>query len=480
LIAGGHTFGKAHGAVKEECLGVDPAASNVEKQGIGWDNKCGKGKGVDTFTSGLEGAWTASPVKWTNMYLANLYAFEWELTTSPAGKKQWKPKNGEAADTVPDAHDPNKKHAPMMLTTDLALKMDPAYGKITKGWLENPKAFEKAFARAWFKLTHRDMGPRVRYVGDEVPTEVFLWQDPLPPVDHPLVDADDQAGLKEKILATGLSVPELVRVAWASASTFRGSDMRGGANGARIRLAPQKDWDVNNPKEVSKVIGELEKVQKAFNDAAAADKKVSLADLIVLAGNAAVEKAAQDAGYEVKVPFTPGRADATPEQTDAKSFAWLEPTADGFRNYYKSSYLESPARAMVDRADLLELTVEEMTVLVGGLRALDANANGVKHGVLTKKPGRLTNDFFVNLLDMTTKWQPAKEEGVFEGRDAKSKEVKWTATEADLVFGSNSELRAVVEGYSYDGMEEQFVKDFVAAWTKVMDLDRFDVERPAS
>lgn len=483
LIAGGHTFGKAHGAHKPaECLEPEPAAAGVEEQGFGWKNRCGTGKGADTLTSGLEGAWTSNPIQFTTQYLENLYGFEWVQTKSPAGAIQWKPKSEAAAKLVPDAHDPEKRHAPMMFTTDLALRFDPAYQKITTRFKDNPEEFKLAFAKAWFKLTHRDMGPRARYLGLEVPEEPLIWQDPVPDVDHKLINAKDTARLKAKIMATGLTVPELVRTAWASASTFRGTDMRGGANGGRIRLAPQKDWEVNDPTELAKVLSKLEEVQKDFNKVASRrGKRVSLADLVVLGGAAAIEKAAQDGGFRVNVPFTPGRTDATAEMTDVKSFAVLEPAADGFRNYFTASANgagRSPSSALVDKADLLTLTVPEMTVLVGGLRVLNANAGGSQHGVFTDKPGALSNDFFVNLLDMNTQWKPAADaKYVFEGRDRKTGEAKWTATEVDLVFGSNAELRAVVELYAYGDGQQRFVNDFVAAWSKVMALDRFDVPR---
>ena len=476
LIAGGHTFGKAHGAHKpDECLEPEPAAAGVEQQGLGWVNKCGTGAGADTVTSGLEGAWTSSPAEWTHQYFTNLFNFDWKQTRSPAGAIQWIPTEEAAANLVPDAHDPNKRHAPIMFTTDLALKEDPEFRKISQRFLDNPEEFELAFAKAWFKLTHRDMGPRARYLGSEVPEQELIWQDPIPAVDHPLINAQDQAAIKADILASGLTVPELVRTAWASASTFRGTDMRGGANGARIRLAPQKDWAVNDPAELSKVLAALEKVQTEFNAAQSGGKKVSLADVIVLGGAAAIEKAAKDAGQSVSVPFTPGRMDASQEQTDPASFAVLEPAADGFRNYLGGKHDRSPSKLLVDRASLLGLTVPEMTVLVGGMRALDANAGGTDYGVFTDTPGTLTNDFFVNLLDMSTKWAPSDEPYVFEGRDRQTGDLKWTATENDLVFGSNAELRAVVEVYAFDGAEKKFVDDFVAAWTKVMNADRFDL-----
>ncbi|MDO8793793.1 MAG: catalase/peroxidase HPI [Vicinamibacterales bacterium] len=475
LIAGGHTFGKTHGAhTPTTCVGPEPAAAGVELQGLGWANSCGTGNAGDTVTSGLEGAWTAKPTAWTSEYLKNLFAYEWVQTKSPAGATQWIPANGQAANTVPDAHDPAKRHAPIMLTTDLSLKVDPSYAAISKRFLDNPEAYRLAFAKAWFKLTHRDLGPRSRYLGPEVPREDLVWQDPLPKVDHPLVNAKDIADLKSKILASGLTIPELVRTAWASASTFRGTDMRGGANGARLRLAPQKDWAVNNPGELAKVLGRLESVQQDFNRGKGT--KVSLADLIVLGGNAAVEQAAKAAGYSVQVPFSPGRADASAEQTDVASFAALEPKADGFRNYFTSGQRLSPAELLVDRANLLTLSVPEMTVLVGGMRALNANAGGASHGVLTAKPGVLTNDFFVNLLDMSTKWtKSSAAEGIYEGRDRATGTVKWTATPVDLAFGSNSELRALAEVYAASDGTDRFVRDFVKTWARVMTLDRFDL-----
>ncbi len=468
LIAGGHTFGKAHGAADAgKYCGPEPEGAGVEEQGFGWTNTFGSGAGADAITSGLEGAWTTNPVKWDNNYFDNLFGYEWDLTKSPAGAHQWTPKNGAAAGTVPDAHDPKKKHAPMMFTTDLALKTDPSYAKISKHFHENPQAFADAFAKAWYKLTHRDMGPHSRYLGPLVPAEPLLWQDPVPAADHKLIGEQDIAALKAKILASGLSISELVTTAWASAATFRGSDKRGGANGARIRLAPQKDWEVNQPAELAKVLSKLEAIQKEFG------KKVSLADLIVLGGCAAVEEAAKKAGQNVKVPFSPGRTDASQEQTDVHSFAVLEPTADGFRNYLRNGY-QTPAEELVDRAQLLTLTAPEMTVLVGGMRALDANFGQSKHGVFTKRPGTLTNDFFVNLLDMNTKWLKS-DEGILEGRDRKTGEPKWTGTVVDLVFGSNSQLRAIAEVYGSSDAQETFVKDFVAAWSKVMNLDRFDL-----
>jgi catalase-peroxidase len=477
LIAGGHTFGKAHGAhPPEKCVGPEPAAADVAKQGLGWINTCGKGNAGDTVTSGLEGAWTATPVKWSSQYLDNLFAYEWVQTKSPAGATQWVPAGSQAANLVPDAHDPAKRHAPIMFTTDLALKMDPEYRRIALRFKENPEEFRLAFAKAWFKLTHRDLGPRARYLGPEVPAEELIWQDPIPKVDHKLVEARDIAALKTKILASGLTVPELVRTAWASAASFRGTDMRGGANGARIRLAPQKDWEVNNPAELAKVLAKLEAIQQEFNRAASGGKKVSLADLIVLGGNAAIEKAAKDAGYSVQVPFAPGRADASQAQTDVESFAVLEPRADGFRNFYAKGQALGPAEMLVERAALLTLTVPEMTVLVGGMRALNANTGQAAHGVFTDRPGTLTNDFFVNLLDMSTKWKPAAgAEGIYEGVDRKTGKVKWTATPVDLIFGSNSELRAIAEVYAAADGKEKFVQDFVKAWAKVMNLDRFDL-----
>jgi len=477
LIAGGHTFGKAHGAHKpDNCVGPDPEAANLEAQGLGWQNKCGKGKGVDTVTSGLEGAWTVSPAQFTHNFLQNLYGFEWVLSTSPAGAKQWTPKDPAAAQMVPDAHDPTKRHAPVMLTTDLALKEDPAYRKITQRWLKNPQEFEVAFARAWFKLTHRDMGPASRYVGKWVPAESFIWQDPVPAANYQAIDGADVAKLKSAILASGLTVPELVRTAWASAASYRDTDKRGGANGARIRLAPEKDWAANDPQELARVLVVLEKVQKEFN-AKAGKKQVSLADVIVLGGAAGIEKAARDAGYNVEVPFTPGRTDATQAATDVTSFAVLEPQADGFRNYLKSGYERPPAEALVERAALLNLTAPEMTALVGGLRVLNANAGGTQHGVFTARPGTLSTDFFVNLVDMSTEWKKAADaEGLYEGRDRATGKVKWTATPVDLVFGSNSELRGVTEFYASNDSKQKFATDFVKAWNKVMMADRFDVK----
>jgi catalase-peroxidase len=477
LIAGGHTFGKTHGAHKPgECVGPEPAAAGIEQQGLGWDNKCGKGNAEDTVTSGLEGAWTVTPTQWSMNYLQNLFAYEWVQTKSPGGAIQWIPSDGQAANLVPDAHVASKRNPPVMLTTDLSLKFDPSYKKISQRFLDNPEEFELAFAKAWYKLTHRDMGPRARYIGSEVPNEELLWQDPVPAVDHEPIDAQDIAKLKSDILGSGLTVPELVRTAWASAASFRGTDMRGGANGARIRLEPQKNWEVNNPKELAKVLKRLEGIQKDFNRAQSGGKKVSLADVIVLGGAAAIEQAAKNAGHDVQVPFTPGRTDASQEQTDVDSFAVLEPTADGFRNYFGDNIRRSPPEMLVDRADLLTLTVPEMTVLVGGMRALNANAGQSEHGVFTDRPGTLSNDFFVNLLDMSTQWaKSSKSEGVYEGRDRSTGELKWTATPVDLIFGSNSELRAVAEVYAADDAHEKFVGDFVDAWTKVMTLDRFDL-----
>ena len=482
LIAGGHTFGKNHGAHKvEDCVGPEPGAAGIEEQGFGWINTCGSGNAGDTITSGLEGAWTVTPTQWSMNYLANLFAFEWVKTKSPAGATQWIPKDPGAANLVPDAHDPSKRHAPVMLTTDLSLKFDPEYAKISKRFLENPQAFEDAFARAWFKLTHRDMGPRARYVGSEIPDEVLTWQDPVPAVDHELIDAADIAALKSKIIDSGVGVPALVRTAWASASTFRGTDMRGGANGARIRLAPQMDWDANNPKELAKVLKALGRIQSDFNRSHKGGKQVSMADLIVLGGAAAIEKAASDAGRDVSVPFTPGRTDASQAQTDVQSFMVLRPTADGFRNYFGEGASLSPAVMLVDKADMLTLTVPEMTVLVGGMRALNANTGGASHGVFTDRPATLSNDFFVNLLDMATTWTRSdKQPGIYEGRDRATGDLKWTATPVDLVFGSHAELRAIAEVYAENGGEQKFVDDFVSAWTKVMTLDRFDLDRNPS
>ena len=476
LIAGGHTFGKTHGAAPASHVGPDPEAAGLDEQGFGWKNNFGSGVGADAITSGLEVTWTTTPTKWGNDFFQHLFSYEWELTKSPAGANQWKPKNGAGAGTVPHAFDPAKKIAPSMLTTDLALRFDPTYEKISRHFMAHPDQFADAFARAWFKLTHRDMGPRARYLGPEVPAEELIWQDPVPAVDHKLIDAQDIASLKGTILASGLSISNLVSTAWASASTFRGSDKRGGANGARIRLAPQKDWQVNQPAQLAKVLKSLEGIQSAFNGAATGGKRVSLADLIVLAGCAAVEQAAKNAGHVVTVPFAPGRTDASQEQTDVESFAVLEPIADGFRNYLKGRYTVSAEALLVDKAQLLTLTAPEMTVLIGGLRVLKTNADGSQHGVFTKRPETLTNDFFVNLLDMSTAWQPTTNEAdLFEGRDRKSGSLKWTGTRVDLVFGSNSQLRAVAEVYGSSDAQPKFVHDFVAAWTKVMNLDRFDL-----
>ena len=473
LIAGGHTFGKTHGAGPASHVGPEPEAAGIEEQGFGWKSSYRSGKGGDTISSGLEVTWTTTPTKWSNNFFWNLFGYDWELTKSPAGAHQWIPKNGAGANSVPDAHDPSKRTVPSMLTTDLALRFDPAYEKISRRFHENPDAFAEAFARAWFKLTHRDMGPRSRYLGPEVPAEALVWQDPIPAVDHALVDDNDVAALKTKILASGLSVSELVSTAWASASTFRGSDMRGGANGARIRLAPQMDWEVNQPEQLAKVLAKLEGIQSEFN---ASGKKVSMANLIVLAGCAGVEEAARNAGHAVTVPFTPGRMDASQEQTDVDSFAVLEPIADGFRNYQKAKYAVSAEELLLDKAQLLTLSAPEMTVLVGGMRALNANVGQSQHGVFTQRPGALTNDFFVNLLDMSTSWKPvADAEDVFEGCDRKTGEVRWTGTRVDLIFGSNSQLRALAEVYASSDAQEKFVRDFVAAWTKVMNLDRFDL-----
>ena len=475
LIAGGHTFGKTHGAGPATHVGAEPEAAPIEAQGFGWSSTYGTGKGGDTITSGLEVTWTSTPTRWSNDYFRNLFAYEWELTKSPAGAHQWRPKGGAGADSVPDAHDPSKRHAPSMLTTDLSLRFDPAYEKISRRFLEHPDQFADAFARAWFKLTHRDMGPRSRYLGPEVPAEELSWQDPLPAVDHPLIDERDAAALKAQVLASGLTVSQLVSTAWASASTFRGSDKRGGANGARIRLAPQKDWTVNDPPALAKVLGVLDGIRNAFDRAQRGGKRVSMADLIVLAGNAGVEQAARNAGVEVTVPFSPGRTDASQAQTDVESFAVLEPVADGFRNYQKASYAVAPEALLVDRAQLLTLTAPEMTVLVGGLRVLGASTGGTPHGVFTARPGALTNDFFVNLLDMGTSWQPTSDaRDLFEGRDRRTGALRWTATRVDLVFGSNSQLRAVAEVYGAADGQAKFVRDFVAAWSRVMDLDRYD------
>jgi len=476
LIAGGHTFGKTHGAGPASHVGPEPEAAGLEAQGLGWKNSFGTGKGGDAITSGLEVTWTSTPTKWSNNFFWNLFSFEWELTKSPAGAHQWAPKNGAGAGTVPHAHDPAKRIAPSMLTTDLALRFDPAYEKISRRFMENPDQFANAFARAWFKLTHRDMGPLARYLGPEVPAEELTWQDPIPAVNHPLIDAQDIAVLKGKILASGLSPSELVSAAWAAAATFRGSDKRGGANGARIRLAPQKSWEVNQPAQLARVLKTLEGIQSAFNGAQSGGKKVALADLIVLAGCAGVEIAAKNAGQEVTVPFTPGRMDASQEQTDVESFAVLEPIADGFRNYLKGKYTVPAEALLVDKAQLLTLTAPEMTALIGGLRVLKANFGGAQHGVFTKRPEALTNDFFVNLLDMGTEWKPvSKDADVFEGRDRKTGAIKWTGTRVDLVFGSHSQLRALAEVYGSSDAQEKFVHDFVAAWNKVMNLDRFDL-----
>nr|WP_319946225.1 catalase/peroxidase HPI [Methylophaga thiooxydans] len=476
LIAGGHTFGKAHGAhPPEECVGAEPATAGVEEQGLGWKNKCGTGNGADTVTSGLEGAWTITPTAWSINYLQNLLNMEWVKTKSPAGATQWVPKNADEMKFVPDAHIPDKRHAPIMFTTDIALKKDPKYLEISERFLANPDEFDLAFAKAWFKLTHRDMGPRARYLGPEVPEEKMIWQDPLPEVDYQLVSEEESEQLEAKILDSGLTVPQLVRTAWASAASFRDTDMRGGANGARLRLAPQKDWPANSPNELAEVLSVLEQIQADFN-ASSSKSQISLADTIVLGGIAAVEKAAKGAGYEVEVPFKPGRVDATAEQTDAESFAVLEPKADGFRNFFSMDSKLSPSEMLVERADYLNLSVPEMTVLVGGMRALDANTDGVSHGVFTDKPGTLSNDFFVNLLDMSTKWAKSdKEQGLYQGLDRDSGNLKWTATPVDLAFGSNAELRAVAEVYAANGNEEKFVNDFVDAWVKVMTLDRFDL-----
>jgi catalase-peroxidase len=477
LVAGGHTFGKCHGAADPgQYVGPEPEGAPLEEQGLGWKSSFGTGSGVHAISSGLEGAWTTSPATWDNNYFDNLFRYEWELTKSPAGAFQWTPKDASAAGTVPDAHDPSRRHAPMMLTTDLALRFDPIYEPISRRFHANPQAFADAFARAWYKLTHRDMGPIARYLGKLVPAEMLLWQDPVPAADHELVGTQDIVDLKAKILGSGLSIADLVSTAWASASTFRGSDKRGGANGARIRLAPQNDWEVNQPLQLGKILQKLEEIQKAFNNAQSGGKKVSLADLIVLGGGAAIEAAAKKAGHDVTVPFAPGRTDASHEQTDVDAFAVLQPTADGFRNFLKSGHVASAEELLVDRAQLLTLTAPEMTVLVGGLRVLGANVGQSKHGVFTKHPGTLTNDFFVNLLDMGTKWQAsASSEGTFDGHDRTTNALKWTGTRVDLLFGSNSQLRALAEAYACADSKEAFVKDFVAAWTKVMNLDRFDL-----
>jgi len=476
LVAGGHTFGKAHGAGDTAHVGAEPEGAEIREQGLGWINSFGSGKGSDAITSGLEGAWTPNPIKWDDGYFNTLFGYEWEVTKSPAGAWQWHPASGAAADAVPDAHDPSRRHAPMMSTADIAMRVDPVYEKISRYFQKNPEVFADAFARAWFKLTHRDMGPKSRYVGKLVPDQDLIWQDPVPAVDHDLVEKSDVDGLKAALLASDLTVSEMVATAWASASTFRGSDKRGGANGARIRLAPQKDWEVNQPSQLARVLGVLEGIRNDFNNAQSGNKKISLADLVVLAGSAAVEKAAGDAGHDIEVPFFPGRTDATDEQTDAQSFAVLEPVADGFRNFQKEKFGVSAEELLVDKAQLLTLTAPEMTVLVGGLRALDANTGGSRHGVLTSRPGVLTNDFFLNLLDMANEWKPASHDAdVFEIRDRKTGKVKWTATRVDLVFGSNSQLRALTEVYGQADSGEKFIRDFVDAWTKVMNLDRFDL-----
>ena len=479
LIAGGHSFGKTHGAGDAAHVGPDPEAAGIEEQGLGWKSSYGTGKGADTISSGLEVTWTTSPTRWSNNFFHNLFAYEWELTQSPAGARQWKPTLGAGANAMPDAHDPSKRHAPSMLTTDLALRFDPAYGKISRRFHDHPDEFADAFARAWFKLTHRDMGPRARYLGPDVPAEELIWQDPVPTVDHELVNPQDITALKGKIIASGRSISQLIATAWASASTFRGSDKRGGANGARIRLAPQKTWDVNQPEQLAIVLTTLEGIRNEFNSAQSGNKRVSLADLIVLGGCTALEKAAKDAGQHIEVPFTPGRSDASQEQTDVDAFAPLEPAADGFRNYLKKRYSVSAEELLLDKAQLLTLTAPEMTVLVGGLRVLNANVGQAQHGVLTKRPETLTNDFFVNLLDMGTTWKPTPDDAdVFEGRDRKTGEMKWTGTRVDLIFGSNSQLRALAEAYACDDSQEAFVRDFVAAWNKVMNADRFDLARP--
>ena len=475
LIAGGHTLGKVHGAARADCVGPEPAAADLVEQGLGWKNKCGSGNGADTMTSGLEGAWTQTPTAWSTLFLSNLLNFDWEKQKSPGGGTVWVPTDESLHTAVPDAHVEGKRNPPIMLTTDLSLREDPEFRKISERFLSNPREFDKAFARAWFKLTHRDLGPRSRYLGSEVPEEMFIWQDPVPAVDHELIDARDANRLKTNIMKSGLTVPELIRTAWASASTYRGSDMRGGANGARIRLAPQKDWRANDPAELAKVLDTLADVQQDFNRSLGGGKQVSLADVIVLGGAAAVEQAAKSAGYEIEVPFTPGRTDASQQMTDVDSFAVLEPTADAFRNFYSEVSYASPTRMLVEKADLLTLTVPEMTVLVGGMRVLNANAGQIEHGVFTDDPGILSNDFFVNLLDMSTQWTRSdKADGVYEGRDRITSQLRWTATPVDLVFGSNSELRSIAEAYAAADGEEQFVRDFVAAWTKVMTLDRFD------
>jgi catalase-peroxidase len=476
LVAGGHTFGKCHGAGEESLVGPEPAGATIEEQGLGWKNSFGTGVGVHAITSGIEGAWTTNPVKWDNNYFENLFGYEWELVKSPAGAHQWAPAGGAGADTVPDAHDPSKRHAPMMTTADMAMKMDPIYAPIARRFFEHPEQFAETFARAWFKLTHRDMGPRTRYLGSELPTEVFLWQDPTSPVTHNLIEDQDVAVLKSKILAAGLSVSQLVSTAWASASTFRGSDMRGGANGARLRLAPQKDWEVNQPTQLAKVLQILEAIQQEFNNSQFGGKRVSLADLIVLGGCAGVEQAAKNAGHNVTVPFQPGRGDASQEQTDVQAFAPLEPKTDGFRNYLKADRTLSAEELLVDRSQLLTLSAPEMTVLVGGLRVLNANFGQVQHGVFTKRPETLTNDFFLNLLDLNTTWKSTSDaQDLFEGRDRQTGELKWTGTRVDLIFGSNSQLRAIAEVYGCGDSQPRFVHDFIAAWDKVMNLDRFDL-----
>lgn len=476
LIAGGHSFGKTHGAAPASHVGPEPEGAGIEEQGLGWKSDFGTGKGNDTITSGIEVTWTATPTKWSNNFFRNLFSFEWELTKSPAGAYQWQPKDNAGAGTVPDPHDPTKRHAPGMLTTDLALKLDPAYEKISRRFYENPDQLADAFARAWFKLTHRDMGPRTRYLGPEVPTENLIWQDPIPAVNHPLINEQDIASLKSRILASGLSLSQLISTAWASASTFRGSDKRGGANGARIRLSPQKDWEVNQPADLEKVLNILEGIQKEFNQTAVGGKKISRADLIVLAGCAGVERAAKNAGHEVNVPFTPGRMDALQEQTDVESFAVLEPIADGFRNYLKGPCSVEAEALLIDKAQLLTLTAPEMTVLIGGLRVLNTNFGQTRHGVFTRKPETLTNDFFMNILDMGIEWKAVSDaRDIFEGKDRKTGEVKWTGTRVDLIFGSNAQLRALAEVYGSSDAEMKFVQDFVAAWNKVMNLDRFDL-----
>ncbi|MEO0853048.1 MAG: catalase/peroxidase HPI, partial [Cyanobacteria bacterium J06648_11] len=476
LTVGGHTFGKCHGAGDSALVGPEPEGASIEEQGLGWKSRFGTGKGVDTITSGIEGAWTTNPVKWDRNYLENLFGYEWELVQSPAGAHQWAPKGGAGAGTVPDAHDPSKRHAPIMTTADMAMKMDPIYEPISRHFFENPERLEEAFARAWFKLTHRDMGPRSRYLGPEVPAEEFLWQDPIPAIAHDLIDAQDIAVLKEQLLASGLSVAQLVSTAWASASTFRGSDMRGGANGARIRLAPQKDWEVNQPTQLAAVLDILEGIQQAFNQAQTGQKQVSLADIIILGGCAGIERAAKNAGHSIQVPFKPGRVDASQEHTDIESFAVLEPSAEGFRNYLKPGHAVSSEELLLDRAQLLTLTAPEMTVLVGGMRVLNINVGHTQHGVFTKRPGMLTNDFFANLLDLSTTWRATSEaDDLFEGRDRVTGELKWIGTRVDLIFGSNSQLRALAEVYGCADSQPKFVRDFVAAWDKVMNLDRFDL-----